>query len=96
MGRAPLHLAAASGNCEALNYLIAHAADKGHSLDLNATSNGGETALHKAVLFCKPESLKILLEAGADPTLETLEGESIFALADRSQNAQIQRVIQVF
>ena len=57
------------------------------NLDLNAVSNSGETALHKAVQFCKPESLRLLLEAGADPELITLEGESIFTLADRSQNS---------
>ena len=56
-------------------------------LDLNAVSNSGETALHKAVQFCKPESLRILLEANADPDIISLEGETIFSLAERSQNS---------
>jgi ankyrin repeat protein len=74
-----LHLAATSGNIAALTYLIKNVPN----LNLNSQTIGGETALHKSIIFCKPECLSNLLNAGADPTLLTAEGESIYSLADR-------------
>lgn len=47
-------------------------------LDLNIKTIGGETALYKAVWNLRADCLDILLQCGADPTIESLDGESIF------------------
>ena len=70
-------MAATCGNIAALSYLIKNAKD----LNLNLQTIGGETALVKTVQFCKPECLQILLNAGANPSIQTNEGENVFTLA---------------
>jgi hypothetical protein len=37
----------------------------------------------KAVLFCKLESVKLLLEAKANPLVQTVEGDNIFTQAEK-------------
>lgn len=67
-----MHLAAAAGNYLALSKLIQSA--KREVLDLQTV--GGETAIYKAIQFCKSDCLSLLLEAKADIALTTLEGDS--------------------
>jgi len=77
-----LHLAATSGNTAALTTLINYHKQTGQ-LNLDLQTIGGETPLLKAVMFCKPESLSLLLSAGANYNLQTVEGETIFTLAEK-------------
>ncbi|CDW74950.1 achain crystal structure of engineered northeast structural genomics consortium target [Stylonychia lemnae] len=90
-GRAPIHMVAASGNIQAIQSLVLKAGDK---LQLDLQTIGGETAAHKCVMFCKPECLQILLNAGANPLLLTAEGESVITMAEKCQNAQIIEVLK--
>jgi len=51
-------------------------------IDLDIKTVGGETALYKAVWNLRADCLDILLQCGADPTIESLDGESIFQVAE--------------
>ena len=42
----------------------------------------------------KVDCLSILLQSGADPTIESFDGESIFQLADQYDNPHINSVLQ--
>jgi hypothetical protein len=37
----------------------------------------------KSVMFCKPECLALLLQAGADPEIPTAEGENVYKLSEK-------------
>ena len=51
-------------------------------MDLNLKTFGGETAMFKAVQNLQIDCFSILLQAGADPSLESFDGESIFQMAE--------------
>jgi len=53
---------------------------------LNVQTIGGETPAIKAVMFCKPDSLAALVAAGANLALSTVEGETVFTIAERMQH----------
>lgn len=57
-------MASASGNTAALTAIL-----KSGNVNLNLQTIGGETPLIKAVMFCKPDILAILLKAGANNTM---------------------------
>lgn len=59
----PLHMAAAQGNADCLQALTAAGAD------VNATNEGGCTALHAAAMHGQVASIEMLLFAGANPML---------------------------
>jgi hypothetical protein len=63
-GATPLIIAAVKGHHSMLRILASHPL-----INLQDQDNDGDTALHCAVLAQKYESINILLEAGADPTL---------------------------
>lgn len=65
-GRTPLHFAAGTDNVDLVKYLISEAKS-----DINAVTEGGETALIKAVNFGKTAIASELLDLKADPTLKT-------------------------
>jgi len=64
-GRASLHVAAQSGNVTAIHFLLAHGAE----VDLR--NSEGETPLHEAAYWARPEAIRALLDAGADASRPT-------------------------
>jgi len=71
MRNRPLHAALSlSDNPEAIRHLIAHGAD------LNAKQAGGYTALHQGASAGKTEAVKVLMNAGADPTVRCDAGKT--------------------
>ena len=69
-GDTALHLAAKSGNLEALRRLLATEAGQ----DVDATNVHGRTALHYAAWRGDAEAVRSLLAAGAAPTLADTDG----------------------
>jgi len=63
-GATPLIIAAVKGHYSVLRILANHP-----NIQLHEQDSDGDTALHCAVLAQKNESVSVLLEAGADPTL---------------------------
>jgi len=56
---------------------------------LDLRSIGGETALLKSVQSLSAECFSILLQCGADPSLESYDQESVFSLAEAYNNPHI-------
>ena len=75
-------MAATSGNIKALATLLKYHQKTGF-LNLNLQTIGGETPLMKAVMFCKPDSVSLLMQAGANPLIQTAEGENVFTQAEK-------------
>jgi len=69
-GGSTLLQAATYGNVPIMNYLIEQ------KLDINAQSNGGNTALHAAACMGFYDATKLLLEKGADRTITNKEGKT--------------------
>ncbi len=67
-GNTPLHNAVSRGNQKAINMLIRKHAN------INAQSNAGNTPLMLAMQ--KPAIVKILLEAGADPSIRNISKDT--------------------
>ena len=63
-------LAAMAGQPAAAKILI----DKG--ADVKAKNTDGNTALHTAAFFCKPEMVALLIENGADVNAKNSDGET--------------------
>ncbi|CDW86205.1 cd4-specific ankyrin repeat protein [Stylonychia lemnae] len=68
-GRTPLHMAASNNQITALNMLLNQP-----TIDINAQSSGGETALHKAIAFSSRESIEILMQHHPNLTLQNTSG----------------------
>ena len=64
-------LAAAKGNLQAVEFLLSL-----EGIDLNAKSNGTDTALMKAVESDSPKICQLLLERGADPAITDIRGNT--------------------
>ncbi|WP_421841069.1 ankyrin repeat domain-containing protein [Marinobacter algicola] len=76
LGNTPLHSAAASNQTEVVRWLL----DKGFDANSQKSVNHA-TALHKAARYGAQESTAILLKAGADPLINSLQGTA-FELAE--------------
>lgn len=65
-GNTPLHLASKKGytSPKLVNHLLQHSA-----VDVNARNAAGMTALHHAARRGRSDMVRLLLEAGADPSL---------------------------
>ncbi|KAL9640372.1 MAG: hypothetical protein Q9164_000315 [Protoblastenia rupestris] len=59
-GRSALHVAAQAGNVTAIHFLLSH----GAQVDLR--NSEGETPLHEAAFWARPDAVRALLDAGAD------------------------------
>ncbi len=64
-GRSALHIAAECGKVSAIRFLLAH----GAKVDL--PNSEGETPLHEAAFWARPEAIIALLDAGADINRQT-------------------------
>lgn len=103
-GRTPLHFAASNGNQFALTYLLRNCNSKNgivkingrQNIDLDLVTVGGETAAFKALQNLKFECLSMLLQCGADATIESVLGESIFSMAEQYDHPQINQIISQY
>jgi ankyrin repeat protein len=83
-GWTPLHYAATRGHREMMRLLLDHDAY------IDSESDNGTTPLMMAAYYASPLAVKLLLEAGADPTLINQGNASALDLAltaDRQQSA---------
>ncbi len=74
-GLTPLHVAARYAKPEVVEYLIEQGAD------VNAQSSDGQTPLHEAAEVIRVKNanrIRILLEAGADPSIENQKGLDVW------------------
>lgn len=108
-GRIPLHLAATAGrhDCLRILTLIMYARDIDtidlkdgrtalHKAVRQAGGTAGEhrTALDNENLRLRLECVKLLLEAGAEPTRRDFERQSVFDLADAASNSEVRLELQ--
>jgi ankyrin repeat protein len=75
-GRLPLHIAASKGQTEMVALLLEHGADINAQNDTLDTSNMRLTPLEAAIEYYHPDICKLLLEAGADPNIQSAFGGS--------------------
>ncbi|XP_051523542.1 poly [ADP-ribose] polymerase tankyrase-2 isoform X1 [Myxocyprinus asiaticus] len=80
----PLHLAAEKSHNDIIEVLVKHKAK------VNAVDNLGQTALHHAALCGHLQTCRLLLSAGCDPLLTSLQSFSPSQLANES----IQEILQ--
>ena len=80
-GWAPLHYAAANGHVDVINLLLEHYAYP------DAESPNLTTPLMMAALYGNPESVKTLLDGGADPTLKNSLGLTALNFAQQGGQA---------
>ena len=78
-GWTPLHYAASRGHVPVITHLLEHSAY------IDAESPNGTTPLMMAAMYGSPESVKALIQAGADPTLRNQLGLSALDFAVRGQ-----------
>eukprot|EP01104_Vermistella_antarctica_P011315 TRINITY_DN314_c7_g1_i1.p1 TRINITY_DN314_c7_g1~~TRINITY_DN314_c7_g1_i1.p1 ORF type:complete len:817 (+),score=277.80 TRINITY_DN314_c7_g1_i1:241-2451(+) len=86
-GEFPLHIAAGSGNEPVVKWLLEHNAKP------NLFNKLGETALHYAVMGGSLEVVVALLAADADRSVNSLSGETACALADKTCQTQIAKLL---
>ncbi|XP_067286244.1 poly [ADP-ribose] polymerase tankyrase-2 isoform X1 [Pseudorasbora parva] len=80
----PLHLAAEKSHNDIIEVLVKHEAK------VNAVDNLGQTALHRAAHCGHLQTCRMLLSAGCDPLISSLQGVSPSQLANES----IQEILQ--
>lgn len=86
----PLHYAASSGRLVVMNLLLDH-----HAY-IDAPSPNGTTPLMMAAMYGTPSAVKLLLEAGADPTIKNDLGLSAVDFALRESKQESAALIQAF
>ena len=89
-GWAPLHYAATNGHIEIMNLLLEH-----HAY-IDASSPNGSTPLMMAALYGTASAVKLLLEAGADPTIKNTLGLTAIDFAYRDRRAESADIIAAF
>lgn len=89
-GWAPLHYAATSGNVSIIRLLLDNDAY------LDAESPNGTTPLMMAAMYGSPAAVKVLLEAGADPTVKNNLGMSALDFANQVNRKDSASLISAF
>lgn len=89
-GWAPLHYAATSGHLQIMQILLEH-----HAY-IDAASPNGTTPLMMAAMYSTPSSVKLLLEAGADPMLKNALGLNAMDFARRAKHTESEELIAAF
>lgn len=89
-GWAPLHYAATNGHLAIMSLLLEH-----HAY-IDAESPNGTTPLMMAAHYGSPESVKLLLEAGADPAIKNRLGLTAIDFAQRANRAEAAALIAAF
>ena len=89
-GWAPLHYAATNGHLEVMNVLLEH-----HAY-IDAASPNGSTPLMMAAMYGTPSAVKLLLEAGADPSLKNIQGMTAIDFAQRDKRLDSAEIIAAF
>ena len=98
-----LHYCAAKAHSDVVSLLLSEAAGGGSFSELLEACDGGQnTALHKASIAGSPETIRLLLKAGANPSMRNCDGmtsrdcclsagkgqtEACLAILDSYQNA---------
>lgn len=86
-GWAPLHYAATNGHLPVMQLLL----DKYAYID--AASPNGSTPLMMAALYASPSAVKLLLDAGADPSLKNSLGLTAIDFARTAQRSDVMELI---
>ena len=89
-GWAPLHYAASYSQLEVMHLLIEHSAY------LDAASPNGTTPLMMAAKYGNASAVKLLLEAGADPTVKNELALTALDFADQAQRFDSAAIISAF
>lgn len=89
-GWAPLHYAATKGHLDVMNLLL-----EKHAY-IDAASPNGSTPLMMAAMYGTPAAVKLLLEAGADPTLKNIQGLTAIDFAQRDKRIDSAEIIAAF
>lgn len=89
-GWTPLHYAATNGHVAMIHLLL------DNSAYIDAEAPNGNTPLMMATQFGTPQSVKVLLEEGADPTLRNKAGVSALDIADHFEFKQSTFYLRAF
>lgn len=89
-GWTPLHYAATNGHLDIMNLLLEENAY------IDAESPNGTTPLMMAAQYSDESSVKLLLEAGADPLLRNALGLSALDFAHRASRTESANIISAF
>lgn len=87
-GWTPLHYAASAGHVSIIEYLL------DHSAYIDAESPNGTTPLMMAAMYGNAESVKVLIQAGADLRLKNQLGLSAWDFAVRGQRQNAKELIE--
>lgn len=86
----PLHMAAANGHFEVIKYIIDQLpSQEVRKKAVNAVNDSGNTPMHWAALLGSLESVRLLLEAGADPLHKNLMGLDVLYQAETAGQDEV-------